>query len=413
MEYRLRIALRYLLSPKSHTSVNVISMVSVCGVAVTVAAIVCVLSVFNGFNSLILQRSSIADPDMTVSPASGKTLQAGDPLLGTLSATPGVAAVTAVIEERALAIGDNGRQVPVRILGVDDNFGRVSLLPQSVIDGVYGRYTDYGAPMATIGVGVALDMDLRPGPETTLRLMVPRRVGRINPANVAAAFRTDTLTLGGVIQTDEIEYDADMVIIPIERARMLLQHDDNDVASSLYLSLDSGADPATVARAINDMAPGQYVVKDRAALQESAYRMVAVEKWITFAMMAFILLVASFNIISTLSMLIVEKSSTIGILRALGASRADVAGIFSREGWLICAAGGICGLLLGTALCLLQQHLGLIRLNGDSTMLITEVYPVSLQLSDIAAVGAITIATGWLTSAFTTPFARRHTVNDI
>ena len=108
-----------------------------------------------------------------------------------------------------------------------------------------------------------------------------------------------------------------------------------------------------------------------------------------------------------------EKSSTIGILRALGASRADVAGIFSREGWLICAAGGVCGLLLGTALCLLQQHFGLIRLNGDSTMLITEVYPVSLQLSDIAAVGAITIATGWLTSAFTAPFARRHIVNDI
>ncbi|MDE7397395.1 MAG: ABC transporter permease [Muribaculum sp.] len=408
MGYRLCIALRYLLSPKSHSAVNVISMVSVGGVAIAVAAIVCVLSVFNGFNDLVTTGGDSVIPDVAIVPTTGKTIANSDSLTELIEQLDGVQAVSPGIEDRALAIGINGHQIPVRMLGVTPDFTSVSRLPESLIDGIYGLYsTDTPYPAAVMGAGVAMDLELRPSPEALLGLVVPRREGRINPANPTAAFRSDTLTATGVFQTDRSEYDSEIVIAPIECVARLLEHD-SATATSIYVALAPGATESRVIEQLTDILPKELSIKNRADQQETSLRMIAIEKWITFAMMVFILLVASFNIISTLSMLIIEKAQTIGILRSLGASASDITAIFNRTGWLICGAGAIAGIIAGTVLCLLQQHLGLIHLNGDSSMLITDVYPVRLNPVDLTAVAIAAIAVAVMTSVFTTPFTRRY-----
>ncbi len=408
MGYRLRLALRYLLSPKSHSAVNVISLVSVGGVAIAVAAIVCVLSVFNGFNDLVTSGGDSIIPDVAIVPTTGKIIADSDSLIELISQTDGVEAVSPVIEERALAIGINGHQIPVRMLGVAPDFADVSHLPESVIDGVYGLYhTDTSHEPAVIGAGVAIDLELHPSPESLIGVVVPRREGRINPANPSAAFRSDTLTATGVFQTDRSEYDSEIVIAPIECVARLLGHD-TPTATAIYVALAPGATDSKIKEQLSGVLPEGLSVKNRADQQETSLRMIAIEKWITFAMMVFILIVASFNIISTLSMLIIEKAPTIGILRSLGASAVDITAIFNRTGWLICGAGAITGILIGTILCLLQQHFGLIHLNGDSSMLITDVYPVRLNPIDLTAVAVATVAVGIMTSIFTTPFTRRY-----
>jgi ABC-type lipoprotein release transport system permease subunit len=284
-------------------------------------------------------------------------------------------------------------------------------LASTVVDGTFGLMTDAGEALTTVSSGIAINLTVTPGPETQVGLLVPRRTGRINPANPAAAFRSDTLTVAGVFQTEHAEYDTDLMILPIASARELLQYD-TPAASAIYLGLDGGADVAGVVDALAGIGGGNFTVKDRAVQQETSYRIIAIEKWITFALMVFILLVASFNIISTLAMLIVEKASTIEILRSLGASRDDVVGVFNRAGWLICFVGVVGGLVVGSALCLLQQHFGFIHLNGDSEMLITDIYPVSLRVGDLLAVAAISVVVGLMTTFFTTPFTRRYLTNN-
>lgn len=407
MGYKLRIALRYLLSVKSHMAVNVITLVSMIGVAVAVAAIVCVLSVFNGFNRLVADRADIYAPELLVEPTEGKTIAATDSLTAILSSIPGVSAVSPIIEERALAMTTANLQTPVRIVGVDNTLSVTSRLPEAVIDGIYGLYTPEHRPLATLSAGTAIALEARPGPESSLTLIVPRRKGRVNPANPASSFRTDTFAIAGVFQTEEQEYDNDMVIIPIDRARELLQYG-HDVSSRLNVALAPDADTGHVADAIARAAGTDYSIKNRQQQQATSYRMIAIEKWITFALMGFILLVASFNIVSTMSMLIIDKHSTISVLRSLGVPCKDVVGIFGRTSWLICVAGSLTGIVLGTALCLLQQHFGFIKLNGDSAMLITDTYPVHVEAVDLLAVAAATTVVAMIMTAIIRPFTQRY-----
>lgn len=386
----LRIAVRYLLSRKSMGAVNVISRISVAGVAVATAATLCVLSVFNGFSQLAASRLSKLDPPLRIVPAQGKIIADADSLAAVIGAVEGVACAMPVVEERALAVYD-GRQMPVTLMGVSDSFGEQSGIDDIIIDGSYMQ-ADGDYSCATLSVGSAISLAARPGFRAMLRLYAPRRRGRINQANPMASFRADSLIVAGVYELEQSEYDADRVIVPVDVARRLLDY--TSEATSIAVAVSPGSDLRGVESRLRAMAGDRLIVKDRLQQQQQSFRMIAVEKWITFVMLAFIVVVASFNVVSTMSMLIIEKRSNIATMSAMGATPRMIRGIFMWESWLISLSGGVAGLLLGIALCLAQEWGGFIRLGGDPSQLSVTVYPVALSVYDVLTVFVMTVAVG-------------------
>ncbi len=402
----LRIAIRYLLAPKSHRAVNVISMISLAGVAVAAMAIIVVLSVFNGFSDLATTRLSLMDPDLKAEPVHGKVFARADSLARLVENIDGVAAAMPVLSERALLTGDKS-QMPVRILGVDSaGVEAVMNLDSVIIDGVYLDSSPLtGDAAIQLSVGAAIETGLRPDPGNAATIYIPRRKGRINPANPAAAYRQLRATVSGVFQVDQPEYDTDFIIAPVDKLRGLLEYDDSE-ASALYISLKPGADKTEVSKAIASALGEGIRLVPRNMQHAETFRMIAVEKYVTFLMLVFILLIASFNIISTLSLLVIEKRDDMATLRALGASRRNVRGIFIAEGWLITVIGGVAGIILGSALVLLQQHFGIIKLEGDPSTLSVTSYPVRLALGDLALVAATVLIVGTLISQISRLFTR-------
>lgn len=388
----LRIALRYLFSRKRHNAVNVISWISVAGVAVATAAIVCVLSVFNGFSGIAMSRLSDIDPDIKIVPVSGKVFSAADSLADALARLPEFEVAVPVIEERALAIYA-GRQMPVSIKGVPANYREVTKVESTLIDGeLLSRDGDF--PCAALSVGVALSLNARPGYYDLLQLYAPRRIGRVNTANPMTAFRGDSLIVSGVYEVEQSEYDTDRAIVPLSTARKILDYTDEGTAIEIKLAPGVGEKQGLAAaqRAIG----GSGIAQNRLMQQAESFRMISVEKWITFLMLAFILIIASFNVLSIMSMLIIEKKDNIATLSALGATPGLVRRIFVFEGWLISLLGGTVGIITGVALCLVQQHWGLIKLSGNPSQLSVTVYPVHVELGDLAAIALIVVLIGLL-----------------
>ncbi len=404
----LRVALRYLVARKSHKAVNVIARVSIAGVAVATAAIMVVLSVFNGFSSLAEGHLSAIDPDIRISPAQGKVISAADSLAEAIEAMPEVAAAMPVLTERALLTTD-GAQMPVIAKGVDPSrIAGVVDLDRLIIDGLYTPLNGLpdSIPGTQLSVGVAMNTGLRPSPYAAAELFVPRRTGRINPANPAGAYRRLQLAVSGVFRVDQPEYDSDHIFVPLDEFRRLLEYT-ADEASSLELSLAPGVSASKFAPRLSAMLGEGYLIQDRHEQQAETYRMIAVEKWVTFLMLVFILIIASFNIVSTLSLMIIEKRTDMATLRALGATRRSVRSIFALEGWLITAAGGIAGTVAGLVLALVQEHFGLIRLGADPTALTIDVYPVEVHASDALLVVATVFAVGALISLVSLFFTKK------
>lgn len=397
----LRIALRYLLSKKSHGAVNIISVISMAGVAVATVAIVCVLSVFNGFSDLAGSRLSVIDPELKVIPAQGKVISNADSLAAAVGAVKGVENAVPTITEQALAIS-GGRQMAVTMRGVPHNYLAVTPVQTALIDGRFDLMAD-STPMGVLSVGTAIRLAVRPESEAPLALYVPRRTGRVNPSNPMSAFRSDSIGVAGVYEIDESEKDESTLIIPLATARKLLEFDRQ--ASAIEISAVQGNDLAKVQAAVQAVCGDAYRVLDRMQQEEQSFRMIAIEKWITFIMLAFILLIASFNVISTLSMLMLEKAPDMATLRALGARQSMVRAIFVWEGWLISVLGGLAGIVIGVLLCLAQQTFGLIKLNGDASQLSVTVYPVRVAPMDLLAVFALIILTSLLISLVTARFA--------
>ena len=387
----LRVALRYLFARKSHAAVNVISMISTAGIAVASLAMVCVLSVFNGFSDLAAERLSAIDPEIKVSLPYDAVITDGDSLARAVSGIDGVAAVRRVLEQRALAVSD-GEQMPVRVRGVDEHYADVSSIADLIIDGEMVDMAD--ARCALLSVGVAIGTGARPSFERPFILTAPRRLGRINPAFPMAAFRSDTLLVSGVYQSNQSEYDEDLVYVPLSSARSLFDY--TTEVTALDIAVEPGCDPATVVSAIGRQLGDGYIVADRLRQQDASFRMIKIEKWITFLMLLFVLVMASFNILSTMSMLIIEKEDNIRILTSLGASRSMLRRIFLYEGMLIALIGGAIGILAGITLCLLQQHYGLIGLGGDPTQLSISYYPCRLAFPDILLTVGVVIVIGYL-----------------
>ncbi len=407
--FSLRIALRYLFSKKTHNAVNVISLISIAGVAVATMAMVCVLSVFNGFTDLALSHLSHFDPDLKVYPVKGKIITGGDSLAAKIATVNGVSEAMPVIEEQAFAVfGKN--QMPITMKGVAKGYG--SMMPSLhdktiIIDGEYLE-RDSVADYATLSVGAAINLQASPHYYDYLAIFTPKRKGRVNTANPLSSFRSDSLVVSGVFQINQAEYDADMVIVPIETARYLLDY--TTEATAIEVKTCQGENPNSVKNRLSQMLGNDFTIKNRIEQQEQSFRMIEIEKWIAFLMLAFILVIASFNIVSTLSMLVIEKRDNIQTMTALGADKKLISRIFMTEGWLISIVGGIAGVILGTILTLMQQYGKFIKLNGDPAAMTIDAYPVRLELIDLMMVIGVVAVIGLFTSQATRLFLKRVNV---
>ena len=403
MHLPLHIALRYLRSKKSHSAVNIISIVSVCGVIVATAAIVCVLSVFNGFSKLIHSKLSMLDADIAITATLGKTIADADSVAAVARGVAGVEMALPVVEDNALAMFFN-YQMPVTLKGVPNGYDSLTNIRSTIIDGKY-LLDDGISQYSVIAIGPALSLNVRPDYLKMVSLYTPRRRGNINLANPATALRSDSVFVSGVFQIEQNKYDRSTMFVSIEMARRLFDY--TTQATAVELRLAPGANEPAVMAALNDALGEQYVVKNRLMQQAEAFRMVNIEKWVTFLLLGFILVIATFNVIGALSLLIIEKTDSIDTFRNLGASNKLISRIFVMEGWVISFTGTVLGIALGLLLCLLQEHFGLIEMQGNAATLIITAYPVAVQWTDVLVVLALSVAVGALTSLVTKLIMRR------
>lgn len=405
------IAWRYMRSRRSHSAVRAISIVAVCGVAVATAAIVCVLSVFNGFRDIIGNRLDTLTPDVIVTPATGKVFTDVDSLIRLIVAIDGVEVATPTLTDNALALY-NGREMPVTLKGVDyDAWRKVTAADSIIADGgsiptsaSYSSETEVND--AVISIGTAAQLGVTPT-DTRILLFVPRREGRVNLANPASSFLTDSINVAAITKADQSDYDADLVVAPLPMVRDLFQRYGNE-ASAIEIKASATTDPTRLSEKVSAALGDGAVVKDRMRQQELNFRMVQIEKWVTFLLLFFILVIASFNIISSLCMAVIEKSRSMSTLHALGFTRSQVGAVFGWESMGVTLCGGLLGILLGGALCLLQQKFGFIRLDGNPDSLIVQAYPVRVMLSDILMTLVPVVATGALTALIAAAFARQR-----
>lgn len=394
-----RIAWRYLRAPKSHSAVSAISIISVVGVAIATAAIVCVLSVFNGFRGLLSDTLDLLAPDVLVTPATGKTFADADSLINIIGKIDGVGTAMPTVTDNALAIY-NAKEMPITLRGVVPKiYSQITEIDSLFVNGE--GIAGYSPDDAAVSVGVAQQLGTGAGTEG-LFLFAPRREGRVNLSNPMASFLTDSVSVGGIFQSLQSEYDENTVICDISTARELLQY--TTEATAIEICTEQDADISGVASEISKALGEKAVVKDRFQQQETHFRMVNIEKWMTFLLLIFILLIASFNIISTLCMLIIEKQSSMATMSALGMSRRQIGKTFWWESIYVSLAGGIGGIILGVVLCLIQEKFGLIKLGGDPDILVVQAYPVIVEWSDLIValipVAAIGIITAWISAVF-------------
>ena len=407
MSLPLRIAWRYLMSKKGHQAVNVISIVAVCGIVVATAALICVLSVFNGFRGLIMGKLAMLDPEVAITATMGKTINNADSIIDAVSSIPGVERAVPVIEDQALAMYAQ-LQMPVRLKGVPDDYNTMNQMDSVIVDGQW-KLRDQVSRYAVAGAGPAVRLCVRPDFIGMVRLYAPQRQGHVNIANPMGAFRQDSLFVSGIFQLQQNNYDADLIYVPLDMARDLFDYDTE--ATQVEVKLAAGANEQQAMRAISQALGDSYLVKNRLMQQSEAYRLVNIEKWMAFLLLAFILIIATFNVISTLSLLIIEKDDSIATLRALGANDRQISRIFVLQGWLITLVGAITGVIIGLILCLCQQRFGWLHLSGDPANMIIDAYPVEVQWTDVLVTLALVAAVGLLTSMVTSMIMRRRLRN--
>ena len=374
----LRFALRYLFARKSHNVINIISGISVAGMAIGTAALVIILSVFNGFNKLVSDSLGDAQPDLVVKPAAGKAFVPDSTVFAWLYDQELVYNMSSVIEEQAF-IAFDGKQSLARVKGVDSVFEEESPLQNHITDGIFSLHRG-DLPRAVVGSSLAWSMDINPRFIAPLEIYYPDREGSISLSNPAASLRSTKVTVAGLFAINA-ELDAELVIVPIETMRELMDYDDE--VSAVEIRVAKG----TADKAVNGLATElaerlgpDYEVLDRYRQNEALYKMMRYEKLAIYMILIFIVIIIAFNIYSSLTMLIIEKKDDIGTLRSLGAPESMTRRIFLLEGWLISLLGLVLGLALGIAFVLLQQKYGLIRMPGNY---IISAYPVILKASDI------------------------------
>ena len=394
MNFPFFIARRYVFSKKSTNAINVISAISVVGVAVGTMALVIVLSVFNGFHDLVASFFTNFDPQIELVPKQGKTAPADDPVLDQVRQMPQVSVHTDVLEDQGLAVyGD--RQQMVTVMGVDDNFTQLT----NISDILYGdgEFTLQAANLfyAIPGIRLAQDMGLGARFDGYLKLYAPVRRGQITDLeDPSDGFVVDSLISPGVVfAVNQAKYDRDHIICSIGFARRLFDQD--GMLSSLQIRLKPGSDLAAVKKQMREIAGSKYRVLDRFEQQSDTFNIMQIEKVLAYVFLTFILMVACFNIISSLSMLIIDKKADAATLRNLGATDRQIRSIFLFEGRIISAIGAVVGILLGLLLCWLQQEFGLVHMGDSAGSFVVNAYPVSVHYDDVAIVFVTVLLIGW------------------
>ncbi len=394
MNFPFFIARRYVFSKKSTNAINVISAISVVGVAVGTMALVIVLSVFNGFHDLVASFFTNFDPQIELVPTQGKTAPADDPVLDQVRQMPQVSVHTDVLEDQGLAVyGD--RQQMVTVMGVDDNFTQLT----NISDILYGdgEFTLQAANLfyAIPGIRLAQDMGLGARFDGYLKLYAPVRRGQITDLeDPSDGFVVDSLISPGVVfAVNQAKYDRDHIICSIGFARRLFDQD--GMLSSLQIRLKPGSDLAAVKKQMREIVGSKYRVLDRFEQQSDTFNIMQIEKVLAYVFLTFILMVACFNIISSLSMLIIDKKADAATLRNLGATDRQIRSIFLFEGRIISAIGAVVGILLGLLLCWLQQEFGLVHMGDSAGSFVVNAYPVSVHYYDVAIVFVTVLLIGW------------------
>ena len=394
MNFPFFIARRYVFSKKSTNAINVISAISVVGVAVGTMALVIVLSVFNGFHDLVASFFTNFDPQIELVPTQGKTAPADDPLLDKIRKMPQVSVHTDVLEDQGLAVyGD--RQQMVTVMGVDDNFTQLT----NISDILYGdgEFTLQAANLfyAIPGIRLAQDMGLGARFDGYLKLYAPVRRGQITDLeDPSDGFVVDSLISPGVVfAVNQAKYDRDHIICSIGFARRLFDQD--GMLSSLQIRLKPGSDLAAVKKQMREIVGSKHRVLDRFEQQSDTFNIMQREKVLAYVFLTFILMVACFNIISSLSMLIIDKKADAATLRNLGATDRQIRSIFLFEGRIISAIGAVVGILLGLLLCWLQQEFGLVHMGDSAGSFVVNAYPVSVHYDDVAIVFVTVLLIGW------------------
>ena len=386
MNFPFYIAKRYLFSKQSHNAINVISGVSVCGVALATLAMVCTLSVFNGFRDLVATMFTAFDPELKITSVNGKVFDSEDERIRSIRQWPEVEVFSCSLEDNAM-VQYKGCQAMVVIKGVEDNFNQLTAI-DSILYGrgeliLHDEVVDYAIPgielVSVLGTGIRF---LNP-----LEVFAPKRGAKINVANPTTSFQTDYLHSSGLVfAVNQQKYDASYILTSLSFARNLFQYDTE--VSSVELKLLPDANFSQVKDKIEDLLGSGFKVQDRYEQQLDTYRIMEVEKLISYIFLTFILLIACFNVIGSLSMLIIDKRKDVETLRNLGADNKLVYRIFLFEGCLISFIGALVGVVLGLVLCLIQQEFGILSLgNGDMAgAFVVDAYPVSVQWGDVCLV---------------------------
>ena len=406
------VARRYMFSKKSVGAINVISFISVAGVAVGTMALVIVLSVFNGFHDLVASLFTNFDPQIEVVPVKGKTINADAPELDRIRHLNFVDVATDVVEDQAIAVyGD--RQRMVTVMGVDENFDQLT----NISDILYGD-GDFTLRVANLyfgvpGIRLAQDLGLGARWADYLKIYAPVRRGQLTDLDTPTdGFVVDSLLSPGVVYAvNQNKYDRDRIITSIYFARQLFDQD--GMLSSLQLRLKPGTDLSTAKREIKAAAGEKFRVLDRFEQQADTFRIMQIEKVLAYVFLTFILIVACFNIISSLSMLIIDKKDDINTLHNLGANDRQIQSIFLYEGRIISAVGALIGIGLGLALCGLQQAFGFVKMGESSGTFIVNAYPVSVHYWDVLVVFITVILIGWAASWIPARRLRKQILNRI
>ncbi len=388
------IARRYLFAKKSHHAINIISGISVLGVAVATMAMVVTLSVFNGFQDLVADLFTAFDPELLVTPKDGQTIDAKDKDLLWLKKSDVVAAYTPVLEGQALVV-EGGKQQVVTIKGVADNVTKQGHIEDILYgDGHFCLHADvleYGI----LGIQLAQQLGLPANFENPLQVYAPKPGERVNIGNPLSSFNHDELQSPGVVfMVRQAKYDANYILTSLAFAQKLFDREGR--VSAVELKLKEGLKADKVKEQLRSELGERFKVEDRYEQQNDVFRVMRIEKLISYVFLSFILLVACFNIIGSLSMLMIDKRQDIQTLRSLGANDSQICSIFRLEGHIICLAGALLGLVLGGVLCWIQQEYGIVTMGDSEGSFIIETYPVSVYWADILLILVTVLVVGWL-----------------
>lgn len=389
-------AQRYFVARKSTNAINIIAAVSVIGMMVGTMALLLVLSVFNGFEDLVTSLYNSFNPDLKVEARIGKTFEVDSSTIYKLEQLPGVKAVSEVLEENAL-LRYNDKDMVGRLKGVDDKFIDVSGIDSTIVGGKYMLTDADSLNYAVVGLGIQAMLGVNIDNQfSRLEIYMPRRQGKVSTTSPENAFKQQVIYPIGVYAIQQ-DFDAKYTIVPLQFMRNLLDYDTPQV-SALEIALLPNANMATVQTAVEQLLGKDFKVSDRYQQDEFLYKVMRTEKWAVYLILTFILIIAAFNIVGSLSMLVIEKKHDLGILRAMGANSQFIRRVFMLEGILLGGVGGFMGMLLAFVICLAQQHFKLLRLAGDTFLI--DAYPVSMRWFDFLMVGITVIIIALLAAYF-------------